>query len=106
MQKSEAKEEEKGNSMWFVNERYTYREYLKLPEDGKIYQIIGGRLHRIPAPTPHHQRILKRLSRLLDEYISEHGIGEIFIAPCDVVLSEEDVVQPDIFFISGNAHYL
>jgi len=27
-------------------------------------------------------------------------ISEVYHAPCDVVLFEEDIVQPDIFFIS------
>ncbi|HID55640.1 TPA: Uma2 family endonuclease, partial [Candidatus Poribacteria bacterium] len=32
--------------------RYTYREYLKLPDDGRRYQIIKGELFMAPAPSP------------------------------------------------------
>lgn len=89
-----------------VEIRYNYEDYLHLPDDGKTYQIIGGKLFRMPAPVPDHQRISRKLERILDEYVMEKGLGEVFYAPCDVVLSEEDVVQPDIFFISKEREYI
>ena len=86
--------------------KYTYEDYLHLPDDGKIYQIVGGKLHRMPAPVPYHQRVSRKLELILDEYVTEKGLGEVFDAPCDVVLSDEDVVQPDIFFISKEREYI
>lgn len=81
--------------------KYTYRDYLSFPDDGYTYQIIDGEVFMSPAPSPHHQRVLKRIGRALDEFVESNGLGEVFYAPCDVVLSEENVVQPDIFFISS-----
>jgi Uma2 family endonuclease len=80
--------------------RFTYEDYLLLPEDRR-YEIVDGDLFLTPAPTPYHQRVAKRLGFLLDSHVLENGLGEVFIAPCDVVLSRFDVLQPDIFFISG-----
>lgn len=78
----------------------TYDDYLALPDDGNRYEIIGGELLISPSPITIHQRILLKLSSLLNEYIDKNNLGEIFIAPFDVVLSMTDVVQPDILFIS------
>ncbi len=80
--------------------KFKYEDYLHLPEDGKRYQIIGGELYVVPAPVPHHQKISRNIEFFLYSLVKERGLGEVFNAPCDVVLSEEDVVQPDIFFIS------
>ncbi|HVE66308.1 MAG TPA: Uma2 family endonuclease [Thermoanaerobaculia bacterium] len=80
--------------------RFTYEDYLLLPEDRR-YEIVDGDLFLTPAPTPYHQTVAKRLGFLLDAYVQERKLGEVFIAPCDVVLSRFDVLQPDVFFISA-----
>jgi len=33
-------------------------------------------------------------------------LGKVYFAPCDVILSEEDIVQPDIFFISKEREHI
>jgi len=80
--------------------RFTYEDYLRLPDDGKQYQIVGGELYMSPAPVPYHQRILLNLSMVLQHFVAERDLGSVWIAPCDIVLSDEDVVEPDLFFIS------
>jgi Uma2 family endonuclease len=79
--------------------RFTYADYRNLPEESR-YEIIDGDLQMSPSPTTAHQRIALRLADLLMRWARKTGTGEVFIAPCDVVLSETDVVQPDIFFVS------
>ena len=34
-------------------------------------------------------------------FADQHKLGLVFTAPCDVVLSDENVVQPDIVFVSA-----
>src|SRR5688572_31178433 len=80
--------------------RFTYEDYALLPE-GRRYEVIDGELYLTPAPTPFHQTVAKRLAFLLDAHIEQSGAGKLFIAPCDVLLSQFDVLQPDIFFISA-----
>ena len=79
--------------------KFTYEDYLRLPDDGKRYQVIEGEVYMVPALTPYHQDILGRLFVLLRTFVEEHRLGKVYCAPCDVILSQEDVVQPDIFFI-------
>lgn len=79
---------------------YTYQDYLDLPEDGKRYEVILGELVMVPAPNTLHQVISGRFEYELRKFVEKHKIGEVFDAPFDVVLSETNVVQPDILFIS------
>jgi Uma2 family endonuclease len=79
--------------------RYTYEDYARLPDDRR-YEVIDGELYLTPAPTPYHQIVKGRIERLLQDHVEEAKLGMVLDAPCDVVLSQFDVLQPDIFFIS------
>ena len=83
-----------------IQKHWTYTDYLYL-DDEQRYEIIEGELIVTPAPSFRHQRIVTRLIQLLSNYILEKGIGEVVVAPVDVVLCEDMVVQPDIIFISN-----
>lgn len=79
--------------------KYTYEDYIKTPED-KRYELLEGDLLMTPSPIPNHQRISRELLIRLSLFIKEHHLGEVFYAPCDVYLDDENVVQPDILFIA------
>jgi Uma2 family endonuclease len=53
-----------------------------------------------PAPKPKHERVQMNLLTILHRFVTRHKLGEVFVAPQEVVLEEHTVVQPDIFFIS------
>lgn len=87
--------------------KFTYEDYLHLPDDGKRYQIIEGELFVVPAPSPYHQDTSRKLLLLIADFIRKHELGKVYYALCDVILSHEDVVQPDIFFIfHGREHII
>lgn len=79
--------------------KFTYQDYLLLSED-KRYEIIEGELFMVPAPIPYHQDIFRSLFRVLTDYAQSKNLGKVYSAPIDVVLSDENIVQPDILFIS------
>lgn len=79
--------------------KYTYEDYVNMSDD-KRYELIEGELLMTPSPIPKHQRILRKLEFILEKFVSENNLGEIFFAPCDVYLDDENVIQPDIMFIS------
>lgn len=81
--------------------RMTYEELLALPDDGRHYELIEGELVLNPAPVPRHQRILRKILTALDRYFEEHGGGEVFCAPLDIVLSDENVLEPDILVLKS-----
>jgi Uma2 family endonuclease len=82
-----------------ANVRFNYRDYLQLPED-KRYEILDGELFLVAAPNIRHQRIAIRLQIRLLQHVEQNHLGELLAAPCDVLLSEENVVQPDILFVA------
>lgn len=77
----------------------TYTDYVGIPDDGKRHEIIEGRHYVTPSPITRHQRISRRLMVQLYPQIEGPGHGEVFYAPMDVVLSDIDVVQPDLFVV-------
>lgn len=79
--------------------KYTYADYLKTSNDER-YELIEGDILMTPSPVPQHQRISRKIEFMLEQFITEHDLGEVFYAPCDVHLDNENVVQPDILFIS------
>jgi Uma2 family endonuclease len=86
------------SAMKQANVRYNYHDYLLLPED-KRYEILDGELYMIAAPNTKHQRVSLRLAAPLMQHIEKNRLGELFHAPYDVILSDENIVQPDILFI-------
>ena len=80
--------------------KFTYKDYLKTPED-KRYELIEGELIMTPSPVPYHQWISKNILYELEQFVRERKIGKVFDAPCDVYLDDENVLQPDILFISN-----
>ncbi|MCK4411026.1 Uma2 family endonuclease [Candidatus Bipolaricaulota bacterium] len=81
--------------------KFTYTDYKSLPEsETDRYELLQGELVMVPSPNWLHQSILKRILLFIDDYVTSHGLGEVRFAPLDIVLSEEVVLQPDIFFIS------
>jgi Uma2 family endonuclease len=77
---------------------FTYRDYVRLPDDRR-FEVIEGKLFLTPAPRTSHQRICGELFAALREHVRHNDLGEVLIAPCDVVLSETNVVQPDVLFV-------
>ena len=88
---------------YMTNKVYTYEDYLQLPdEEGFSYEILDGMLIREPAPYVHHQRVSRRLQRILEDYFAlRDPDGEVFNAPVDVTLSDTNVIQPDLVYIPG-----
>jgi len=78
----------------------TYEHYLELPNDGKRYEIIEGELYVSPAPSTKHQRVSFNLTLVLGGHVKAYGLGEVFTAPCDVLLAITSIVQPDLLFVS------
>ena len=85
--------------------KFTYEDYKHTPED-KRYELIDGDLIMVPAPRTAHQRSSRDIGLPLVTFVDENELGEVFLAPTDVVLSNTDVVQPDILFVSRERSYI
>ncbi len=84
-----------------VDIRLTYEDYCLLPNDGKRYEIIDGELFVTPSPRRSHQKVVGNLYLYLAQFVKNKKLGEVYVAPFDVVFSRFDVVEPDILYISA-----
>ena len=78
----------------------TYRDYAALPNDGRRYEIHDGELSVTPAPSPWHQDVVLNLATLLRAHVAALGLGKVFVAPIDVILSDTSIVQPDVVYVA------
>lgn len=83
--------------------KLTYEDYLDIPnEPGYRLEILDGMLVKEPSPSVMHQRASRKLQRILEDYFEEvDPEGEVFNAPLDVTPLDFNVVQPDLFYVSG-----
>ncbi len=80
--------------------KLTYEDLQSLPVDGRRHELIDGEHLVTPAPSTRHQRVLRRLFEAVQAAAVSGGLGEVFFAPVDVVLSAVDVAEPDLLFVS------
>jgi len=80
--------------------KLTFDDFVHFPDDGKRHELIDGEHYVTPSPNLGHQRILGKLHLVIGNYLVANPIGEVFFAPLDVVMSQYDVVEPDLLFVS------
>ncbi len=79
-------------------ERYTYKDYCGWPDEERWEIIDGVAYDMTPAPIIRHQDIAGNLFSILKIMLKERPCM-VFIAPTDIILSDHDVVQPDVFVV-------
>jgi Uma2 family endonuclease len=84
-----------------ISVRLTYRDLLVLPDDRLRHELIDGEHIVSPAPGFRHQCVLRNLAGRLFIFLLAHPLGEMVFAPFDVLLSEHDVVEPDLLYVSN-----
>jgi Uma2 family endonuclease len=82
--------------------RVGFADLQRMPDDGNRYELYDGELHVVPAPVPLHQLVASRLNLILSDYGRGVG-GQVFFAPFDIVLTEYDVVEPDLIYFGAAA---
>ena len=87
----------------------TYEEYLDGPEEMARYDILDGwKVYRtygnqeMSNPSKTHQRILRHIARVMEDFEAETDQGRVLIAPSDVLITNRPLRsrQPDLLFIS------
>ena len=81
----------------------TLQEYQRTPETVLPQELVDGVVRVADAPFVPHQRLVLKLAMSLEVHVQRLGLGEIFVAPVDVVLDSARplVVQPDLLFVSA-----
>jgi Uma2 family endonuclease len=68
-------------------------------ESRKEENIMLLPVNRAPAPSTRHQSITLKIAAALLQYVESRKLGRVLQAPCDVILSGETIIQPDILFV-------
>jgi len=83
--------------------RYTASEVLAFPPDRNRYEVVQGELLVTPAPSQPHQIVLENLFVRLREYVQVvPKVARVFFAPGDIIWSEDEYVQPDLFVVPAH----
>jgi Uma2 family endonuclease len=56
-------------------------------------------IHSVPAPSTRHQTVVLKIASALLRHAESRKLGQVLQGPCDVMLSGETVIQPDILFV-------
>lgn len=81
-----------------LDRKYTVKEYLSWP-DGERWELIDGIAYNMsPAPSIRHQQVVLAVARMVQSKFTSNSCM-VGVAPMDVVLSEHDVVQPDVIVV-------
>jgi len=75
----------------------TYDELRRLPDDGRQYELYDGVAVVNPSPFWPHQDFVLRLAVAFKSAIRDGS--KVFVAPLDVVLSQRNVLQPDLLLV-------
>ena len=81
-----------------LNRKFTYQDYLTWPDD-EHWEIIDGAAYVMsPAPIIPHQDVTGNIFHILKTALKGKPCRP-YISPADVVLSDMDIVQPDVFVV-------
>ena len=69
--------EEKDGPSWPAQGEWTYEDYLRLPKDGKRYEVIRGSLYVTAAPTYEHQTVVGELMLTLAASFGNGDLGKL-----------------------------
>ncbi len=83
--------------------RIARADYVLMPEDNRIFNLLGGELRMTPAASLRHQDVVTTLARVLSGFVLENRLGKCWVAAVDVFISDEDIVQPDVLFLESAA---
>lgn len=80
--------------------KLTYEDFLLFPDDGKRHELIDGEHYVTPSPSSAHQLIVGNIHYILRDHLKGRGLGVVMLAPFDIVLSDVDVVEPDLIYFT------
>lgn len=87
--------------MPLLKNHYISEDYWNLPE-GERAELIDGKFYDMAPPSRIHQRLVSKLTSIIDQYISDHHDPcQVYPTPFAVNLDadDKDWVEPDVSVI-------
>ena len=80
-------------------QNYTVADYAQLPESAP-FQLINGKLIFMASPKDLHQQIVGNIYFEIRSFLKTNKLGEIRLSPLDVHFDTQNILQPDLLFVS------
>ena len=82
----------------------TADELLKLPDDGRRYELVEGVLNEMSPAGAAHGFVALNVAVILQQFVQQRGLGAVFAAETGFVLSmDPDTVRaPDAAFVAAD----
>lgn len=82
----------------------TAEEYGRLPDDGRLTELVRGRIVEVNRPFTSHGYLMSRISALLWQFVDQHELGRVVSGDAGIVTQRDpdSVHGPDIAFYSYN----
>lgn len=77
----------------------TAEDFFRRPQGPPYYELIDGDLYMSPSPRRDHQNILLNLATALRVYLRQHPLGKLYVAPSDVLFTDDQILNPDVYFV-------
>jgi Uma2 family endonuclease len=74
-------------------------EFLSGPETMQHVELLDGEVIVSPSPTIAHQQVVRRLLRLLEEWVDVRPPAFLGLSPLDLRIAPYRILQPDLFVI-------
>ena len=80
----------------------TAEEYGRLPDDGRLTELVRGRIIELNRPFTSHGFYMNRIDYLMTQFVEQHRIGRIVVGDAGMVTQRDpDTVRgPDLAFYS------
>lgn len=80
----------------------TAEEYGRLPDDGRLTELVRGRIVEMNRPFTSHGYLVSRITVLLWQFTDHHGLGRVVSGDAGVVTQRDpdSVRGPDVAFYS------
>jgi Uma2 family endonuclease len=95
--------------MVLTKQRYTFEQWLEMPDDGRRYELLNGELVEMAPPTANHALLIAALHAWLLR-ARNAGYGAALMGPVAVLLDasmrRENAPEPDVFFIRREREHI
>jgi Uma2 family endonuclease len=83
-----------------IEQRFTYADYLRWPEEERWELIDGEAFDMTPAPDLDHQDVVGQFyGRMFVHLRQSPSECRVFLSPIDVVFDDTNVLQPDLAMV-------
>ncbi len=84
-----------------LGQSYTVEEFEALPGDGNRYELVRGKIVKMPSTGDEHGTILDELYAALRAYVKANKLGKLWFTT-GFKLSDDTEFEPDLMFITAD----